>query len=97
MKLHEIPEGSKIKVECYDAEDKKIGDVITFHHVDGMYSYCTVDGVEENNLVHLSVMTPLKKIGDDLYEIEAEKNPVSETKARKPKKIPVRDASGSTT
>lgn len=92
MKLYDIPRESKIKVECFDAQDKKIGDFITFHHLDGMYSFCTVDGVTDDkyNIVHLSASTPLKKVGD-YYEIDAEEthDPVSQDKARKPKKVPV--------
>lgn len=59
MKLYEIPEGSKIKTEK---------GIITFHHIDGMYSFCTADGVTGNNIVHLNASTPLKKEGD-YYEI----------------------------
>lgn len=61
MKLYDIPKGSKIKI----AEG-----IITFHHLDGMYSYCTCDWVKEgeNNVAHISAATPLKKVGD-YYEI----------------------------
>lgn len=44
-------------------------DLITFHHIDGMYSYCTT---ENGSVVHLSVSTPLKKIHDTLYELTDE-------------------------
>lgn len=60
MKLYEIPEGSKIKID---------EGIITFHHIDGMYSYCTFDdGLTEDSVVHLSANLPLKKVGD-YYEI----------------------------
>jgi hypothetical protein len=59
VKLHQIPKGSKIKID---------EGFITFHHIDGMYSYCTCDWVKENNVIHLSAVTPLKKVGD-YYEI----------------------------
>ena len=69
-KLHEIPKGSKIKAECFNDKDVLMGDMITFHHLDGMFSYCTVDGVEgEHNVVHLNASTSLKKVGNH-YEIE---------------------------
>lgn len=71
MKLYDIPQGSKIKAECHNSKGEKIGDWITFDHLDGMYSYCTVDGAPdgEHNVVHLSGGTPLKKVGDH-YEID---------------------------
>ncbi len=73
MKLYDLKRGDKIKAECLNDAGKKIGDWITFDHLDGMYSYCTVDGVPEgqHNVIHLSVSTPLKKVGD-YYEINAE-------------------------
>lgn len=61
MKLYDIPKGSKIKEKCYNAEKKLIGDVIIFDHIDGMYSYCTIEGTKE--VIHLSASTPLKKVG----------------------------------
>jgi len=63
MKLQDIPKGSKIKVE---------EGIITFHHLDGMYSYCTADWrKKEESIIHLSRMTPLKKEGD-YYFMEEE-------------------------
>jgi len=60
MKLYEIPRGSKIKIE---------EGIITFHYLDGIYSYCTCDWVkDEFNVIHLSASTPLKK-KDKFYEI----------------------------
>lgn len=69
--LYDLPrdKGVKIKAECRNEKNEVIGDMITFHHTDGMYSYCTVDGVEGNKaVIHLSVMTPLKWTGE-YYEI----------------------------
>lgn len=69
MKLYEIPRESKIKANCSNAKGKLIGDTITFHHTDGIYSYCTIDGVKPpNNVCHLSVMQELKLVGD-FYEL----------------------------
>ena len=82
MKLYEIPRESKIKTDCFNSKNEKIGDMITFHHLDGMYSYCTVDGVEDvgnpfsedtkvSNVVNLSGNTPLKLVGN-YCEIDSE-------------------------
>lgn len=57
MKLYEIPKESKIKVD---------EGFITFHHLDGAYSFCTCDWVKEGeyNITHLSASTPLEKEND---------------------------------
>lgn len=61
MRLHKLPRGAKIVA-------KGISDgstYIVFDHVDGMYSYCKT---EKGGVIHLSAMTPLKKV-DDHYEL----------------------------
>ena len=65
MKLLNLKRGDKIKVE---------EGLITFDHLDGMYSYCTADWIPEGspNVVHLSAVTPLEKVGL-YYEIQDEK------------------------
>ena len=56
MKLYDIPKGSKIK-------DKR--GWITFDHIDGIYSFCTVDWVESpDNVCHISAWADLTKEGD---------------------------------
>lgn len=68
MKLYDIPKGSRIKVETANDKGEKLGDFIIFHHLDGMYSYCTVEGTEE--AVHLGASTELKLSEEgDYYEI----------------------------
>ncbi len=67
MKLHEIPKGSKIKTQLTSGKEV----FITFHHLDGMYSFCTIDDGDPDNTLHLSVNTPLRKV-DDYYVIEGE-------------------------
>lgn len=67
IKLYDIPQGSKIKAETFN-ESGKIGDFITFHRLDGAYSYCTIDGLDKDNVCHLSVMQPLVDKGD-YYEL----------------------------
>lgn len=92
MKLYDIPRESKIKVETFDTQGKKLGDYITFHRLDGMYSFCTIDGLPDDvyNIVHLSVSTPLVKIGDH-YEIQETQNPIPSDKKRKSKKVSATD------
>ena len=60
MKLHSIPENSKIKCEVNDGSK-----FVTFFHIDGMYSYCET---EKGGVIHLSASTPIKKV-QDYYEI----------------------------
>lgn len=73
MKLYEIPRESKIKgLQVNKPDGTLLGDVIIFHRTDGMYSYCTVEGTDQ--VVHLSVMTPLKKVGE-YYEIDETDTP----------------------
>ena len=67
MKLYEIEKGSKIKTKLNSGKEV----FITFHHLDGMYSYCTLEDGDPDNVVHLSVNTPLIKEGD-YYLIEDE-------------------------
>ncbi len=66
IRLYNLSKGARIKADCFDEEGKKIGDFIIFDHLDGMYSYCTV--ANTNKVIHLSVITPLKKV-KDYYEI----------------------------
>jgi len=83
MKLYDLPRGAKIKVETFNKAGERIGEWITFHHTDGMYSYCTVDAMPDNNkdgsnVVHLSVVTPMKAVKKGRwvlhYEIDLEEN-----------------------
>jgi hypothetical protein len=66
MKLYEIPQGGRIKAETSN-EKGKLGDYIIFHKLDGMYSYCTVEGKPEE-VCHLSASQELTKNGD-YYEL----------------------------
>jgi hypothetical protein len=65
MKLYEIPKGSRIKTTLTSGKEA----IINFFHIDGMYSYCTIDDGDADNVIHLSAMTPLKKEGE-FYTIE---------------------------
>lgn len=64
IRVHNLSKGDKI--HCYvTTRLKRAKDIVTFQHVDGRYSYCTT---ESGEVVHLAVMTPLKKV-DEHYEI----------------------------
>lgn len=63
-KLFEIPEKSKIYEKVSDGST-----YIIFHHLDGMYSYCTT---EKGSIIHLAGFTPLKSYKDG-YKITKEK------------------------
>lgn len=67
MKLYEIPRESRIKAETSD-ENGKLGDFIIFHHLDGMYSYCTVEGMPEK-VCHLAATQELKLLEEGYYEL----------------------------
>ena len=71
IKLHEIPQGSKIKAETFNDKGEKLGDFITFHNLDGMYSYCTIDGLDKDNVCHLYALQQLVDKGD-YYELVKE-------------------------
>lgn len=66
LKLYDIPRESKLLV----TQEHGRNVFVTFHRLDGMYSYCTVDdGPDKGKTCHLSASTPLKKI-EDHYEID---------------------------
>ena len=65
FKLYEIPRDSKIFCELEDGST-----FLTYHHLDGMYSYCTT---EKGNVAHLSASTPLVKHKDRAYSIKQER------------------------
>lgn len=54
MKLHDVPDNTKIKVlddiaTPPGSPDIKKGDELLFRHIDGMYSCC----ISKDNIVHL--------------------------------------------
>ena len=84
MKLHEIPKGSRIKTETFEYNtvepdnhdhDRKLGDFIIFHYIDGAFSYCTVEGLEDK-VCHLSVSQELKWNEEGYYELVANQDQV---------------------
>ena len=47
MKLYDVPSGTRIVVRDEDGNALRL----TFHHLDGMFSYCTDDN---GNVVHVA-------------------------------------------
>jgi len=67
MKLYEIPKNSRIKAETSN-ETGKLGDFIIFHHLDGAFSFCTVEEKPEMEC-HLSVNQELSLSDEGYYEL----------------------------
>lgn len=59
MKLYDVPRNTRIKV----LDDGDIGyeETYAFHHIDGMYSYCTTD---KGEVVHLFAGTEVEIVPD---------------------------------
>ncbi len=72
MKLYNLPKGARIKAEAWTTHDngdkEKLGDFVIFDHVDGMYSYCYVEG-REDEILHLLAAQPLKA-EEDYYVLD---------------------------
>lgn len=66
MKLYELPrdKGIRIKAETRAINEQKLGDYIIFHHIDGMYSYCTVENAP-GEICHLSANQEIKYHEED--------------------------------
>jgi hypothetical protein len=65
MKLFEVPKYSRIRVG---------GNALDFHHIDGMYSYCT----DSNGKVHhIAAWADVEVLGP--YEDEAQPTPKGES------------------
>ena len=65
MKLYDLPRddevGTKIYTDVYNEEA-----YVRFHHLDGMYSYCTVDG---GGVAHIAASAPIE-VYKDGYRIQ---------------------------
>ena len=62
--LYELPRDKGIRIRL----ESDTGDVwVIFGHIDGMYSYCWLEGYP-GKLIHLSASTPLVKREDKLGE-----------------------------
>lgn len=64
MKLYEVPRESKIKATIAKNGVEQ-EDMLTFWHIDGMYSYITTSN---GDVTHLGASTEMVKVGDH-YEI----------------------------
>lgn len=63
MKLYDLPRDKGVKIYGAKAADTGEDIVIIFGRLDGMYSYCWIDG-DPDKVVHLSASTPLTKHKD---------------------------------
>ena len=68
MKLYEIPKESIINAEVKNDKDEVLGTQIKFHNLDGIYSYCTVVG-KDNEVCHLSANQELELLEDGTYNL----------------------------
>lgn len=67
MKLYEVPRNTKVRLlENADLPPEHRGlaqqEVVLFHHVDGMYSYCTN---AEGFIVHPAAWTEVEIVSDE--------------------------------
>lgn len=67
LKLYELPARPKQPIKIYglivgNAQGEQIKAVVLYHHIDGMYSYCTIENSKE--VIHLHCGTELKKYKD---------------------------------
>lgn len=63
MKLYECERNTKVRLLEVphvppDAPELKVGDIVDFHHIDGMYSYATVG----QRVVHLAAWTEVEPV-----------------------------------
>lgn len=69
MKLYNLPRDQGIKIYGLEPDHDKDG-VIIFGHIDGMYSYCWVEG-QPDKVVHLNASLELVKFEDGFKVKEA--------------------------
>ena len=62
LMLHDLPQRTEngVRIDA-DGLDIDGSTYITFHHIDGFYSYCRT---EKGNIIHLSAMTPIEATVD---------------------------------
>lgn len=88
MRLYDLPRDSKLKMKLTLVKngDQETEEVITFHHVDGMYSLCTIDSLPEGeNTMHLSAVSSWKKDGDYYVLSEDQENDETDLATKDPR------------
>lgn len=69
IKLYNLPQKVEGGIKIHGLKDDNKKDIVVlFHHLDGMYSYCTIEGTKK--VVHLSASTPLVELEDGEYRID---------------------------
>lgn len=67
IRLYELPRDKNVKLKLsmsINGGEEQL-ETVTFHHVDGMYSFCTIDRLPEGkNVIHPAAFTSLVKEGD---------------------------------
>lgn len=72
IKLYNLPQRTEKGIKIHGLKDDNQKDIVVlFHHLDGMYSYCTIEGTDKT--VHLNASTPLVELGNDEYKIDETK------------------------
>lgn len=66
MKLYEVPRNTNVRLLEDDdgppaSKPLKKGDIVKFHHIDGIYSYCTD---KDGNKVHPAAWTEVEIVND---------------------------------
>lgn len=80
MKLYDVPCGSTIRVISdigvpIAAPDIKAGEVIRFHHIDGMYSFCHN---MKGQVVHLVAWAEVEVVNDEFINLDDKADEVDE-------------------
>lgn len=71
MKLHEVPRNTMIRIKDDNirvpvgAKAASKEEVIKFHHIDGMYSFCTN---HKNEVVHLALWTEVDIVPNGMLD-----------------------------
>jgi hypothetical protein len=74
IKLHELPPRPSVPIKIYGLRDDATGEdvIVLYRHIDGAYSYCTIEDRDDGSHVHLSASTPLHHFQDGYIIAESE-------------------------
>lgn len=68
LKLYNLPQRVEGGIPIQGFKDENGNPIVVlFHHLDGMYSFCTIEGTDK--AVHLSASTPLAYV-DGEYHVQ---------------------------